>query len=90
MADQAQDGVGQSRFQSVFPRRVINLFPHPLMSPSKSCSWRKFTRRFRKNWSLAYEPEPPPYRRSRWQPPGKLFDLTVIAITVIVGFLAIL
>ncbi len=45
-------------------------------------------RHVRKGWSLAYKPNASPDRRPRWQPPGKLFDFTVITLTVIFGFLS--
>lgn len=58
------------------------------MSPSTTRFLRKLTHRLRQSFLLAYEPDAPPYRQPRWQPPGKLFDLTVIIVTVIVGCLA--
>lgn len=60
------------------------------MSPSKTCISKKVRRRIGEGWALAYQPDTRPYRRPRWQQPGKYFDVTVIVITVIVGLLAIL
>jgi len=60
------------------------------MSPTNSSSVKKLQRRVREGWSLAYAPDTRPYRRPRWQQPGKLFDLTVITAAIIAALLSVL